>query len=533
MGKGEGESEKSDMDAFEYSGYRVSLVDRLLFLPPDTRWLRITRDDNPDDIGKSIAALANSAALHGQSHAYALWGVDGRSRTITGTRFNPPVMKKGDESLDGWLRRLIRPQIDFRFRKATIGGLSVIVLKIDHAVKQPATFKGIEYIRSGDRTICIGENPSLRQRLLGILDEVPFTEGIADDRIKGDRVMRLLDIPTWFRLLGQEAIDDEKIALEKLHKARLIRAGGASFDITNAGALLLAKNLPRFDHLKHKVVQIVRYEGRDRKRPSERQTHRKGYALDFAALVKGIGNRLSATRPPGRALGRAPGPDAKYDNAPGLGAIIRELLINALVHQDFSLLERGPQVEIFDDRIEFTNPGKPLVEPLRFVDSSPEYRNEALAWHTRRLGIRAAWDSGLDKVIAAAERLRLPPPLFENTPTSTKATLYAPRPTGAASDATSDAMSDATSADERLRACYQHACLRQIEGRAMTCASLQERMGFENDAGGASASARILEQASALGLIAIDKNGERLGNDKSESWLPFWAPRKSNFDALD
>jgi predicted HTH transcriptional regulator len=38
-------------------------------------------------------------------------------------------------------------------------------------------------------------------------------------------------------------------------------------------------------------------------------------------------------------------------------------------------------VEIFDDRIEIANPGKPLIDTLRFIDHSPKSSNEKLELH--------------------------------------------------------------------------------------------------------------------------------------------------------
>ena len=49
---------------------------------------------------------------------------------------------------------------------------------------------------------------------------------------------------------------------------------------------------------------------------------------------------------------------------------IRELVANALIHQDFFVTGAGPMVEIFDDRIEVTNPGEPLVDTQRFLDAA-------------------------------------------------------------------------------------------------------------------------------------------------------------------
>ena len=66
---------------------------------------------------------------------------------------------------------------------------------------------------------------------------------------------------------------------------------------------------------------------------------------------------------------------------------IRELVANALIHQDFTERGAGPMIEIFDDRVEVINPGKPIMSTMRFVDHNPQSRNEKLAHFMRRLNI--------------------------------------------------------------------------------------------------------------------------------------------------
>ena len=63
---------------------------------------------------------------------------------------------------------------------------------------------------------------------------------------------------------------------------------------------------------------------------------------------------------------------------------IRELVANALIHQDFFSTGTGPMVELFEDRVEITNPGMPLVSTERFLDTPPKSRNEALTSLMRR-----------------------------------------------------------------------------------------------------------------------------------------------------
>ena len=38
---------------------------------------------------------------------------------------------------------------------------------------------------------------------------------------------------------------------------------------------------------------------------------------------------------------------------------VREILANALIHQDLAVTGSGPVVEVFSDRVDFTNPGPP------------------------------------------------------------------------------------------------------------------------------------------------------------------------------
>src|ERR1035438_737625 len=106
---------------------------------------------------------------------------------------------------------------------------------------------------------------------------------------------------------------------------------------------------------------------------------------------------------------------------------IRELVANAIIHQDFRLHGVSPLVEIFSDRIEITNPGQPLISTLRFIDEPPQSRNEVLAALMRRLNICEERGSGIDKVISQAELFQLPAPEFLSYENHTKAVMFAHR----------------------------------------------------------------------------------------------------------
>ncbi len=63
---------------------------------------------------------------------------------------------------------------------------------------------------------------------------------------------------------------------------------------------------------------------------------------------------------------------------------IREVIANALIHQDFTIGGSGPVVEIYTDRIEVTNPGNSLIEVDRIIDERRS-RNESLGSAMRTL----------------------------------------------------------------------------------------------------------------------------------------------------
>ena len=185
---------------------------------------------------------------------------------------------------------------------------------------------------------------------------------------------------------------------------------------------------------------------------------------------------------------------------------IRELAANALIHQDFSVTGAGPMVEVFDRRLEVSNPGEPLIDTTRFLDSQPHSRNESLASLMRRLNICEERGTGIDKIVQAIEARGLPAPVFETPSGSTRASLFAYKPFREMDHR------------ERLQACYMHACLRHVTQEPMTNSSLRERFGIE--VRNASTVSRILADAVDEGLIVV---ADPAAGPRLRRYLPFWA----------
>jgi ATP-dependent DNA helicase RecG len=488
------------MSAERSPEYLAGLVRELCKLPRETEWLEF-KDSNskPQEIGEYLSALANAAAYNGKAFAYLIWGIEDGTHQIIGTNFKPSEAAKGNEPLESWLLRLLTPKIHFRFYELVLDGKPVALLEIGQAFRHPVRFQNEAYIRIGPVKKPIKEAPDRERELWRVFDQTPFERGTAMERVQAEEVLHLLDYPAYFDLLQRNLPTDRDGILAALADDGLIEpceAGG--WRISKLGAVLFAKRLDDFPELRRKAARVIHYRGNSRVETLKEQVGVKGYACGFEGLIGYINGLLPSNEVIGPALRRT------VPMFPELA--VRELVVNALIHQDFFITGTGPMVEIFEDRIEITNPGEPLVDTRRFVDTPPKSRNEVLASLMRRFRICEERGSGIDKVVSEVELYQLPAPLFEVPPDSTRAVLFAHRP-----------LSEMNSAD-RIRACYLHACLRYVIRQPMTNSSVRERFGIVEK--NASAASRLLNETVSAGLIVVE---DLSVGTRARTYLPYWA----------
>ena len=480
------------------------LVEHLRSLPDETEWVEFKHNNaNPQEIGEYISALANGAALNRQPKAYLLWGIEDGSHDLVGTTFQPRQAKKGNEALENWLHRLLSPHMDFLIHEGSVNGKPVALLEIQPASHLPVSFAGAEYVRVGSYKKRLNDHPEKERALWALFAEKPFEAGVALPSVTSDEVLAVLDYTGCFRLLGVPLPDNRAGVLGRLESEKIIVPQlGGRFDITNVGAILFATDLRRFDRLARKSPRVVIYDGDNRlqtvkEHPAPKSdAPRPGYAVGFEALVAWVNDQVPQNEQVGQALRRQV---RLYPEA-----AVRELIANALIHQDFNVMGTGPMIELFTTRLEVTNPGLPLVDPLRFIDEPPRSRNEALAGFMRRMDICEERGSGIDKVVAAVEEFQSPPPDFRTTTQHTVAVLFAPR-----------GFAD-MDRQERVRACYQHACLWYVTGKRMTNSSLRQRLGIEKH--NHATASRIFRDTITAGLIR-----QAGGSTRDASYVPFWA----------
>lgn len=107
---------------------------------------------------------------------------------------------------------------------------------------------------------------------------------------------------------------------------------------------------------------------------------------------------------------------------------VREVIVNALVHRDYSFHTEGMpiQLTVFSDRIEVKNPGG-LYGRLRIDQlgkTQPDTRNPKLATAMEILGLTENRYSGIPTIRAEMARAGLPAPIFEDNRETFCVTLY-------------------------------------------------------------------------------------------------------------
>lgn len=280
---------------------------------------------------------------------------------------------------------------------------------------------------------------------------------------------------------------------------KLIFEDGHGYSITNLGAILFAKRLDPFEGLERKAPRVIVYEGSHKLQSSRVfQPGSKGYAVGFTRLIDFINSHV----PSNEVIGKALREEVKMFPEEA----VRELVANALIHQDFNETGTSVSIEIYSDRLEVSNPGRPIIPPDRFADEY-QSRNEMLAGLMRRLRICEEQGLGIDRVINSTEVYGLPAPDFRLGERHTMAVVYAQK------------KFEDMDRNERIRACYWHCVLRYVTGQKMTNTSLRERFSLSESK--SETVSRII--ADTMHENRVKSDDPTRASKKYASYIPYWA----------
>ncbi|MEM9536214.1 MAG: ATP-binding protein [Cyanobacteria bacterium P01_E01_bin.45] len=472
----------------------LETLSKWLEVPSETEPLEFKQAKQQYDRAKLLrycAALANEGGGH-----FVLGVTDKPPRQVVGTQAF---------ATDAALNKIKSHILDkLRFRVDTIelnhpDGRVLIFSVPSRPVGQPIALDGAYWMRSGEDLVAMTPD---RLKSIFAEDRQNWFSTPARKGATPDEVIALLDTQAYFDLLGIPYPTHREAVLERLKGEGFIRqAANNSWIITNLAAILLAKKLNDFPpSLARKATRFVIYEGVNKLKTREDITGNLGYAVGFGGLV----NFVHASAPRNSFIEEVRREEVKMFPRQAL----RELIANALVHQDFSMTGASVMIEMYTDRVEISNPGIPPIQVERFID---EYRsrNETLADIMRRFNICEEKGSGIDKVIHAAEVYQLPPPDFRAGDTRTTAVLFAHQD-----------FSDMSKSD-RIRACYQHCCLQYLSNQHMSNRTLRERFHLSSSKSAMVTVSQIIGATRDAGLIQADISES--SSPRYARYLPFWA----------
>jgi predicted HTH transcriptional regulator len=387
-------------------------------------------------------------------------------------------------------------------------GFRVDVEEISHpdgrvvAFHIPSRPRGTAFHRNGAYLMRSGENlvPMTEDQLRKIFaeGEPNWLEEYAATNLKAEDVCRLLFLEGYFKLISLPKPTDDVAAADRLRIDGLIHEADGKYSIPRSSALMLATDMTAFPDLERKKTRVVVYNGTSKLNTKLERTAVRGYAVGFQGLVKFIGEQL----PQNEVIENAVRKEMKL--VPD--SVIRELIANAHIHQDFEIPGTSVIIEIYADRVEITNPGIPKIPTDRFIDGC-QSRNERFAMSMRKLKICEEKGSGIDRVVQMAEILQLPAPDFRTGFQSTTTVIYGPRDF------------DAMGRDDRVRACYQHCVLRYVMSQQMTNQSLRERFNLPESK--SAVVSQIIGFAAESALIKPDVKAG--GSRKFARYIPIWA----------
>lgn len=221
----------------------------------------------------------------------------------------------------------------------------MVLCCVGPAGSAPVLFENVAYARIGTSTRPLADDASVERRLWNVILDSAFESDMAMESADVETVEELIDLSGYMRVMEYPASGTSG-AIEKLEQDGLVKFRDGRYDITNACAILFAKQLSSFQ-LRSKAPRVITYRGANRLHATKDAKGDKGYAVAFSELASYVKSQIP--RNERIETVRTSSPD--YPDV-----AIREFLANAMIHQDFRATGTEVLVEVFDDRLEISNP---------------------------------------------------------------------------------------------------------------------------------------------------------------------------------
>ena len=367
---------------------------------PEGKTLEFKRDlSSPRGLLRTVVAFANTAG------GTILIGVTDRTRDVRGVK-NPLDM---EERVANLISDSIQPRLLPDLEVIMYGNKQLLAVQVHPGASRPHFIKRTgrrsgTYVRVGSTNRQADAQLIAEMRRFAIgesFDEWPMSEANSEE----------LD----FRVASESFAPVRRLTRKNLETLRLLTRHQGRLVPTVGGVLLFGRN--RFDHFPDAWIQAGRFAGTD-----------KATILDHVRLdmhpVQAIEEAVSFVEKHS-VLGAVIGRLRRRDRWSLPPAAVREAIVNAVVHADYSQRGAPIRVAIFDDRLEVENPGL-LPFGLTLEDlplGVSKLRNRVFGRVFQELGLVEQWGSGAQRMIAACRDNGLPAPVWEEVGIRLRVTL--------------------------------------------------------------------------------------------------------------
>jgi ATP-dependent DNA helicase RecG len=353
-----------------------------------------------DKIISTLIAFSNT------SGGRVIIGVQDKTRHIVGVK-DP---HKVTEALSNKIHDMIEPRILPNIEVISYRNTHLISIEVYPSALRPhfRRSKGKEnstYIRIGSTTRLADQD------LLGVVERSLISKSF-DEELCYEASCEDID----FTAASQLFEPHRKLQQSDLLSLGIVAKNGKELVPTVAGILLFGKN--RLHHFPYAWIKVGVFDGIETDKILDTQKITSLFpqaideALNFIKRNIRVGLKIE---------------DARHQELWEIPKIaLREAVINAIVHTDYSLRGNSMTIAIFDDRIEIENSAL-LPWGLTFEDLKAgvsKLRNPIIARVFNELGLIEQWGSGIKRMTNACLEAGLEAPYFKETGPRIRVTFY-------------------------------------------------------------------------------------------------------------
>ena len=314
------------------------------------------------------------------------------------------------------------PSLSIDIHLIPIKGQKILCIHVHEGITSPVFIKDRSpfggracFLRNGSQTIAMSTSE--------IRDRLAQSEDIYADAMPVEgSLIKHLD----FRILSKVIHGIKKSAstenlMGKLRDHQIGCGSDSHFQLTIAGALIFTQEPQKFSSLQDAYIDFKIFRTNSRAEP-----------IKTISITGSLSRQLSTTMdflkqyiwsvPKINGIQRKDIPVYSDD-------VLREIITNALVHQDYNKKHQPIKIALFRNRLEIESPGglMPNMTVWNLIHNR-SWRNPLIAKYFSRLGYGEMDGQGIDRVCVATQKIKVPAPLFQDQQSTFTVILSAPKP---------------------------------------------------------------------------------------------------------